>query len=74
VAVVVPDEDVLAEAERTAARLAVGPTRALGRIKRLLAEAEQRDLDGHLDSDAVAIAASAADPEVSSSMQNGASR
>jgi 2-(1,2-epoxy-1,2-dihydrophenyl)acetyl-CoA isomerase len=38
VAAVVDDADVLAEAERLAARLADGPTVAFGRIKSLLAD------------------------------------
>jgi 2-(1,2-epoxy-1,2-dihydrophenyl)acetyl-CoA isomerase len=63
VAVVVADQEVHAEAERTAQRLAAGPTRALGRIKRLLGEAEHRDFAAHLDAEASAIAASAADAE-----------
>lgn len=63
VATVVPDDEVLAEAERLAARLAAGPTRALGRIKRLIGEADGRDLGSHLDAEATDISASAADAE-----------
>ncbi|MBC3191747.1 enoyl-CoA hydratase/isomerase family protein [Pseudonocardia sp. C8] len=63
VSMVVPDPDVLAEAERIAGQLAEGPTRALGRIKQLIGDAECRDLDSHLDAEAAAIAASATDDE-----------
>ena len=60
VAAVVPDDQVAAEAERVAAQLADGPTVALGRIKRLIAQGAGRDLDPHLDVEAEQIAASAA--------------
>ncbi len=63
VAVVVPDDQLAAEAEQLAGRLASGPTAALGRIKRLIRDGESRDLDGSLDAEAIAIAASAAGAE-----------
>ena len=59
VAVVVPDDQVAAEA----GRLADGPTAALGRIKRLIRDGESRDLDRSLDAEAIEIAASAAGAE-----------
>lgn len=60
---VVDDDDVLAEAERTAHRVAQGPTVALGRIKRLLALSPGNTLAAQLLAEADAIAASAAGPE-----------
>jgi 2-(1,2-epoxy-1,2-dihydrophenyl)acetyl-CoA isomerase len=60
---VVDDADVLAEAERTAHRLAHGPTAALGRIKGLLAMSPDNALADQLAAEADAIAASAAGPE-----------
>jgi 2-(1,2-epoxy-1,2-dihydrophenyl)acetyl-CoA isomerase len=61
VATVVPDDDVVAEADGLAQRLADGPTRALGRTKRLVRA--ECDLDAHLDAEADAIAESVADAE-----------
>jgi 2-(1,2-epoxy-1,2-dihydrophenyl)acetyl-CoA isomerase len=61
VATVVPDDDVAAEADGLAQRLADGPTRALGRTKRLVRA--EGDLDAHLDAEADAIAESVADAE-----------
>ncbi len=63
VAAVVDDADVLAEAERLAARLADGPTVALGRIKTLLAGSLEATLSEQLAAEARAIGASAAGPE-----------
>jgi 2-(1,2-epoxy-1,2-dihydrophenyl)acetyl-CoA isomerase len=63
VTTVVDDEDVAAEAEQTAYRLAQGPTAALGRIKRLLAASSTATLAEQLAAEAEAIAASAAGPE-----------
>lgn len=60
---VVDDADVAAEAERTAHRIAQGPTLALGRIKRLLALSPDNTLAAQLLAEADAIAASAAGPE-----------
>lgn len=61
VATVVPDDEVAAEADGLAQRLADGPTRALGRTKRLVRA--EGDLDSHLDAEADAIAESLADAE-----------
>jgi 2-(1,2-epoxy-1,2-dihydrophenyl)acetyl-CoA isomerase len=61
VATVVPDDEVVAEADGLAQRLADGPTRALGRTKRLVRA--DGDLDAHLDAEADAIAESVVDPE-----------
>jgi 2-(1,2-epoxy-1,2-dihydrophenyl)acetyl-CoA isomerase len=61
VARVVPDDEVAAEADGLAQRLADGPTRALGRTKRLVRA--EGDLDAHLDAEADAIAESVADAE-----------
>jgi 2-(1,2-epoxy-1,2-dihydrophenyl)acetyl-CoA isomerase len=63
VGVVVDDADVLAEAERLAARLADGPTLAFGRIKSLLADSLDATLSEQLVAEERAIAASAAGPE-----------
>jgi len=59
VAAVVDDADVLAEAERLAARLADGPTVAFGRIKALLAASAEATLSEQLAAEARAIGASA---------------
>ncbi|HEX5810711.1 MAG TPA: enoyl-CoA hydratase-related protein, partial [Pseudonocardia sp.] len=63
VAVVVPDDDVAAEAQALAQRLADGPVRALGRTKQLLRAGADRDLGAQLDAEARAIAESVADAE-----------
>jgi 2-(1,2-epoxy-1,2-dihydrophenyl)acetyl-CoA isomerase len=63
IAVVVPDDQLAAEAGKLAGRVADGPTAALGRIKRLIRDGESRDLDRSLDAEAVEIAASAAGAE-----------
>jgi 2-(1,2-epoxy-1,2-dihydrophenyl)acetyl-CoA isomerase len=63
VATVVDDADVLAEAERLAARLADGPTVAFGRIKTLLAASPEATLSEQLAAEARAIGASADGPE-----------
>jgi 2-(1,2-epoxy-1,2-dihydrophenyl)acetyl-CoA isomerase len=60
---VVEDAELAAEAERTAHRLAQGPTAALGRIKRLLADSWAADLRTQLDAEAAAISASASGAE-----------
>ena len=61
VATVVPDDEVVSEADGLAQRLADGPTRALGRTKRLVRA--DGDLDAHLDAEADAIAESVTDAE-----------
>ena len=61
VATVVPDDEVVEQALALAQRLADGPTRALGRTKRLL-RAEDRGLAAQLAAEADAIAESAATP------------
>ena len=63
VAVVVADDDVAAEAQALAQRLADGPVRALGRTKQLLRAGADRDLGEQLDGEAHAIAESVADAE-----------
>ena len=63
VAVVVADDDVAAEAQALAQRLADGPVRALGRTKQLLRAGGVRDLGEQLDAEAHAIAESVADAE-----------
>ncbi len=60
---VVADAEVLGTAEKIARRLADGPTRALGGIKRLIADGEDRGLAEHLDAEAASIAASSAHAE-----------
>ena len=62
-AAVVDDDNVLAEAERLATRLADGPTVALGRIKALLAGSPEATLSEQLAAEARAIGASASGPE-----------
>jgi 2-(1,2-epoxy-1,2-dihydrophenyl)acetyl-CoA isomerase len=63
VATVVADDAVADPARRLAERLAGGPTAALGRTKRLLAEAQERGLDAHLEAEAASIGACADGPE-----------
>ncbi|MBA3908049.1 MAG: enoyl-CoA hydratase/isomerase family protein [Pseudonocardiales bacterium] len=63
VATAVEDAEVGAEAERLAAQLAQGPTEALGRIKRLLAESPNATLSDQLAREAASIAASASGHE-----------
>ena len=48
---VVPAAALAAETERLARRLAAGPTRALGEMRRLLRDAPQRTLDAQLDAE-----------------------
>lgn len=60
---VVEDDEVTAEAERTAHRLAHGPTAALGRIRTLLDGTWANSLDEQLAAEADSIATSAAGPE-----------
>ena len=62
-AAVVDDGEVRAEAEAVAHRLAHGPTRALGRIRRLLAASPGAGLVEHLAAEAESIADSAAGAE-----------
>jgi 2-(1,2-epoxy-1,2-dihydrophenyl)acetyl-CoA isomerase len=63
VSVVVPDDQVTAEAERLADQLAAGPTAARGRIKRLVRDGASADFGAHLDAETEQIAASAAGDE-----------
>lgn len=63
VGAVVADDEVLAEAEQVAHRLAAGPTAALGRIKALLASSPDNPLGVQLAAEAEAISASAAGVE-----------
>jgi 2-(1,2-epoxy-1,2-dihydrophenyl)acetyl-CoA isomerase len=46
---VVPDADLLGEAEKLAATLAAGPTRAYGGVKKLLIESATNELEAQLD-------------------------
>lgn len=54
---VVPNEQLMAEADAIARKLAAGPTAAFAGVKRLLAEGQTRDLAQHLDAEAAAISA-----------------
>jgi len=63
VGMVVDDDAVHEEAERLAARLADGPTVALGRIKALLADSLDATLSEQLVAEERSIAACAAGPE-----------
>ncbi|KWX00907.1 Enoyl-CoA hydratase [Carbonactinospora thermoautotrophica] len=58
----VADQDIQAEAEAVAVKLADGPTSTYARIKRLMQDAPARDLAEHLDTEAEAIAACADSP------------
>lgn len=49
---VCPAEHLTAEVDAVIARLAQGPTQALGRLKRLLRSASEHDLGQHLDAEA----------------------
>jgi 2-(1,2-epoxy-1,2-dihydrophenyl)acetyl-CoA isomerase len=49
---VVPAAQLMAEAAALAERLAQGPTRAMGQLKRLLRASLRNDLDTHLDAEA----------------------
>ncbi len=59
----VPDEDVVKTAEDLAARLAAGPTVALGLTKALLAAAPDHDLRRHLAEEAYAMELSSRSPD-----------
>jgi 2-(1,2-epoxy-1,2-dihydrophenyl)acetyl-CoA isomerase len=60
---VVPDEDLAAEAEAIATRLADGATRALGRTRNLLVTGLENSLETQLELEARSIAASGRDAE-----------
>lgn len=60
---VVPADQLHAEAEALARRLADGPTLALGRMKRLMRSSFDRDLPAQLDAEREAFLASAATPD-----------
>lgn len=60
---VVAKDQLAAEAETMAQRLAHGPTLALGRIRRLMRTSFERDLQGQLDAEHVAFLQSAATPD-----------
>jgi 2-(1,2-epoxy-1,2-dihydrophenyl)acetyl-CoA isomerase len=55
---VVDDDDLRVEADRLAATLALGPTRAYGRATRLLRGAWDEPLDRHLEAERAALMAS----------------
>ncbi|WP_026909946.1 enoyl-CoA hydratase/isomerase family protein [Patulibacter minatonensis] len=57
---VVPGDELAARAGKMAARLAAGPTRAYGEIRRLLLSAEDTPLDAQLELEAHALARMAA--------------
>jgi len=52
---VVPDDDLMAEAEKLARSLASGPTLAFGAVKRLLLESQTTQLEDQLDAETNAI-------------------
>jgi 2-(1,2-epoxy-1,2-dihydrophenyl)acetyl-CoA isomerase len=56
---VVPDDDLDAEVDRLAQKLASGPTKAMGRMKRQLRQALSSGLHGQLDAEAVSFVESA---------------
>jgi 2-(1,2-epoxy-1,2-dihydrophenyl)acetyl-CoA isomerase len=53
---VVPDDELMAEAEKLARALASGPTLAFGEVKRLLLAGQTAQLEDQLDAEARAIA------------------
>ena len=53
---VVPDDELMAEAEKLATRLSRGPTLAFGAAKRLLIESATSELEPQMDSETKAIA------------------
>lgn len=52
---VVADDQVLAEAEKTARRLAQGPTRAYGQLKRLMMTAYRNSVESQLEDEALGL-------------------
>jgi 2-(1,2-epoxy-1,2-dihydrophenyl)acetyl-CoA isomerase len=54
---VVPDDDLMAEAEKLASALASGPTLAFGAVKKLLLSSQTAELEDQLDAETKAIAA-----------------
>ena len=59
----VPDDQLAAEAEALAARLAAGPALALAAAKRLLHASLESTLESHLAREADAISAASGSPE-----------
>ena len=57
---VVPGQELQAETQRIVERLAAGPTRAFGQLKRLMRDSLQNGLDAQLDAEAAGFQASAA--------------
>jgi 2-(1,2-epoxy-1,2-dihydrophenyl)acetyl-CoA isomerase len=53
---VVPDDDLMAEAEKLASALASGPTLAFGAVKKLLLSSQTAELEDQLDAETKAIA------------------
>jgi 2-(1,2-epoxy-1,2-dihydrophenyl)acetyl-CoA isomerase len=53
---VVPDDDLMAEAEKLARSLAEGPTLAFGAVKKLLLSGNNTQLEDQLDAETRAIA------------------
>ena len=60
---VVPDADLMAEAEKQARLFAEGPTGAYGAVKRLMIESFQNGLETQMELESRAIAARAASPD-----------
>ncbi|MEQ8365767.1 MAG: enoyl-CoA hydratase-related protein [Roseicyclus sp.] len=58
--VVLPKAEVAAAAEKTALRLAAGPTQAFGTIKRTLASARTSELEAQLEAEAQGLASNSA--------------
>src|SRR5258708_32633154 len=56
---VVPEDELDAEVERLAQRLASGPTKAMGRMKRQLRQALSNGLHGQLNAEAISLEESA---------------
>ena len=60
---VVPDEDLLSEAEKLAQTLAKGPLSAHGHVKHLLAQTFQSDLEAQMEAESRALSEAVSGPE-----------
>ncbi len=65
---VVPDDEVVAEAEKLARKLASGPTRSFGAAKRLLYEGMNRSLEAAMEHESITIAQASLTPDAKEGM------
>ena len=65
---VVPDDEVVAEAEKLARKLADGPTRSFGASKRLLYEGMNRSVEAAMEHESLAIAQISLTPDAKEGM------